>query len=325
MRISVIVPSYEAGPLLLEALTSLQTQIGFGMGADVEAIVADDGSKGAASARAMATAATLPGVVVVPTKGRTGPSAARNLAARHATGDWLAFLDADDLFAPDALTLRWHTAQEHPGLGCVVTDYAEFPADAPFDPQGLRGVIASTPSRRTAVQDALDTGRTLILDRPVRAFLLTIPMWTGSVLLRRDVFEALGGFPEGHHIGEDLHLWLRIAATQRLAFVPRVTAYCRKGHASLTAGEPAMNLKTTRCFQDLLTDPLMQGVSAQLRDMVAQGYRSESYYSRARGDRRQAFLHAIEAFRLQPARLASWRALACAPMPVRDRTISAPS
>lgn len=317
MRVSVVIPSYEAGLLLSDAVDSVRSQQGFILGQDAEVIIADDGSTRADSAHAIAAVAEMRGVRVVKTMGRTGPSAARNLAARHARGQWLSFLDADDLYAPDALAVRWQVAQEAPVVGCVVTDYAEFPADTPFTPEGLTGVIASTPRRRPAVQPAVDDGHVLILDRPVLAFLRTVPMWTGSVFVRRDAFESLGGFPEGHHIGEDLHLWLRIAATQRLAYVPRITAYCRKGHASLTTGETAMNLKTTRCFENLLQDPVMHAAAAELRAVIAEGYLSESYFSRQAGQNFEALVHAWSALRWQPWKIANWWAFAKASFPTR--------
>ena len=317
IRASVVIPSYEAGSLLLDALDSIQAQVGFSLGEDLEVVVADDGSARPDSAHAMAMAASRTGVRVLRTPGRTGPSAARNLAARHARGQWLSFLDADDLYAPDALAVRWKVAQEHADVGCVVTDYAEFPADAPFTPLGLTGVISGTPRRRPAVQQAVDSGKVLVLDRPVLAFLRTVPMWTGSVFVRRDVFETLGGFPEGHHIGEDLHLWLRIAATQRVAYVPRITAYYRKGHASLTTGEAAMNLKTSRCFEDLLQDPVMHSVAAELRSVIAEGYRSESYLSRQDGLTNVALTHAWRALRWKPSDAANWWALFMTPFRAR--------
>ncbi len=313
MRVSVVIPSYEAGSLLLEALTSVQEQQGFSLGLDLEVLVADDGSARPDSAQAMAAAAAMPGVRVLRTAGRTGPSSARNLAARHAQGQWLSFLDADDRYAPDALALRWATAQAHPGVGCVVTDYAEFAADAPFAPDGLPGVIASTPRRRPAVQAAVDSGKTLVLDRPLAAFIGTVPMWTGSVFVRRAAFAALGGFPEGHDIGEDLHLWLRIAATECLAYVPRVTAYCRKGHASLTRGEPQMNLKTARCYAHLAADPLMRPVHSRIAKLVADSYLGAAYDARGAGQSAAALQAAMCALRWRPGALAAWRALVLAP------------
>jgi GT2 family glycosyltransferase len=317
VRVSVLIPSYEAGALLLDSIASVASQEGFAPGVDLEVVIADDGSNRPDSAAAMAKARAVPWVTVVQTGGRIGPSGARNLAARHARGEWLSFLDADDLYAPDALRVRLQAVALHEGVTCAATDYAEFPADAPFHPAGLPGVIATTPGRRVPVQRAHDTGMPLLLDKPLDAFIGAVPFWTGSVLIRRDRFERLGGFPEGHFIGEDIHLWLRIAASERIVYVPRITAFCRKGHASLTAGETAMNLKTARCYEDLATDPSMRPVMARLRRLIADSYLGESYVARGRRDGAAAFRMAMHSLRWQPASAAAWRALLLAPLPPR--------
>ena len=298
--------------MLLEALTSIQAQRSFTLGRDLEVVVADDGSFRSDSVQAIARAQAIHGVKVLRTRGRTGPAAARNFAVQGTCGEWLSFLDADDLYAPDALELRWATTQAHPSVGCVVTDYGEFAADAPFAPKELRGVIASTPRRRPAVQAAIDSGQTLVLNRPLKSFVGTMPMCTISVFVRRDAFIGLGGFPEGYDIGEDLHLWLRIAATQTLAYVPRVTAYCRKGHASLTRSESRLNLKTARCYEHLARDPLMAPVRRQLQALIAEGYLAEGYAARSRRETQFAREMAWAAVRRRPWHPAGWLALALA-------------
>lgn len=317
MKVSVVIPAYEAGTLLLDALESVHAQESFTPGVDLQAVVANDGAWRSDSLQALDQVRQMPWVKLVDTTGRTGPAGARNLAAAHATGEWLAFLDADDLYAPDALQRRLQAALADSGVGCVATDYAEFPASAPFNPHGLPGVIATTPSRRVAVQQAFDQNRQQLLDRPLQAFLGTVPFWTGSVLIRKSSFDRLGGFPTGHFIGEDIHLWLRIAATERIVFVPEITAYCRKGHASLTAGEGAMNLKTARCYEHLAQDGLMQPVMPQLRGLISDAFRDEAYVARAQHRVLRSAAMALRALRWRPASGDAWRALLLAVFRVR--------
>jgi glycosyltransferase involved in cell wall biosynthesis len=319
MKVSVVIPAYEAGTLLLDALESVRVQQGFTPGVDLQAVVANDGASRADSLQALDLVRQMSWVKLVDTTGRTGPAGARNLAAAHATGEWLAFLDADDLFAPDALQRRLRLALANPDVGCVATDYAEFPASAPFDPRGLVGVIATTPSRRIAVQQAFDLRRQQLLDRPLQAFLGTVPFWTGSVLIRKASFDRLGGFPSGHFIGEDIHLWLRIAATEQIIFDPEITAYCRKGHASLTAGESAMNLKTARCYEHLAKDRLMQPVMQQLRGLISDAFRDEAYAARAQQRVFRSVAMAFRALRWRPSSGDAWRALLLAAFRVRAR------
>lgn len=320
MRVSVIIPAFQAGGLLLEALHSVGIQRGFMPGVDLEAVVADDGSSNTESLHALEQARHIPWVTVVQTPGHIGPSGARNLAASHARGEWLSFLDADDRYSPDSLEVRLAAAATRPSVNCVATDYAEFPAGSVFDPHGLLGVIATTPFRRLPVQHAYDTGQTVFLDRPLTEFVGAVPLWTGSVFLRKAVFDKLGGFPEGYFIGEDIHLWLRIAASERIAFVPQVTAYCRKGHASLTAGESQMNMKTARCYEHLIADPLMAPVRARLRSLIADAYLGESYAARAQRRNAAAWLMALCAMRWRPLTAAGWRAMLLALLPVRSES-----
>ena len=89
---SVIIPTYNREPLLVEALRSVH-----GARPDFcEVIVVNDGTAFEPSTRDLIE--TL-GVVFVQTKGGLGAGAARNIGAEHARGQWLLFLDDDDLIA----------------------------------------------------------------------------------------------------------------------------------------------------------------------------------------------------------------------------------
>lgn len=95
-KVSVVMPVYNAESTLAECMTRLH-QSSF---ADFETIMVDDGSTDGSRA----IAAGFP-VKIVPTSGRVGPAAARNLGARVATGDILFFIDSDVMVRPDTLDL----------------------------------------------------------------------------------------------------------------------------------------------------------------------------------------------------------------------------
>ncbi len=98
-KVSVLVPAYNPGRALREAVNSVlaQTLTSF------EVIVADDGSSDDAVAWAEAQAAADPRIRVLRAAENRGAAAARNRALAEARGEWLALLDADDRFAPDRL------------------------------------------------------------------------------------------------------------------------------------------------------------------------------------------------------------------------------
>jgi GT2 family glycosyltransferase len=95
-KVSVVIPVYNAEATLKECLGRLFDS----RFRDFEVIVVDDGC----TDQSPAIAATFP-LRVVPTSGRVGPAAARNLGARMATGEVLFFIDSDVMVRPDSLAL----------------------------------------------------------------------------------------------------------------------------------------------------------------------------------------------------------------------------
>jgi GT2 family glycosyltransferase len=95
-RVSVVIPVYNAEATLKECLTRLYES----RFRDFETIIVDDGC----TDQSPAIAATFP-VRIVPTSGRVGPAAARNLGARMAMGELLFFIDSDVMIRPDTLAL----------------------------------------------------------------------------------------------------------------------------------------------------------------------------------------------------------------------------
>jgi GT2 family glycosyltransferase len=95
-RVSVVIPVYNAEATLKECLVRVYES----RFRDFEVIVVDDGC----TDQSPAIAAEFP-VRIVPTSGRVGPAAARNLGARMATGEVLFFIDSDVMVRPDSLAL----------------------------------------------------------------------------------------------------------------------------------------------------------------------------------------------------------------------------
>lgn len=181
--ISVVIPAYNAEATIQEALDSVAQQR-----YDVlETIVVDDGS---VDNTAGIVEQNYPQVKVIRvTNG--GPSRARNIGAGHAHGEWLAFLDADDVWHPDKL---WHqmAVGDRVGADLIATDWI----------RGVRfpSIPEPLPYSMISYRDML------ILNR----------FQTSTVLMRRPLFDALGGFDSDVDGAEDWDLWLRAAARGRI-------------------------------------------------------------------------------------------------------------
>jgi glycosyltransferase involved in cell wall biosynthesis len=198
--VSVCVPFYEQPALLGEALALLAAQ----SLPPHEVIVVDDGSRSAEAIAAFAEAGrrfAQPGWKFL-RQDNAGPAAARNRAAREATGDALLFCDADNRFRPGMVaTLARALAQT--GADAVACAFQTFRASDDSRPGDAGYVFAPLGA-------CLELG------------LVENVLADTNTLVRRKVFLELGGFPE-HIIDEDWQFFLQlIRHPYRLEVVPAV-------------------------------------------------------------------------------------------------------
>lgn len=116
--VSVIMPFYNVAPYIAEAIESVigQTHPGW------ELLLADDGSSDGSTAIAEKYETAFPGKIRLlhhPGGGHRGTVAARNLAIGEATGDFLAFLDADDVWLPEKLAYQLDLATRNPAASMI--------------------------------------------------------------------------------------------------------------------------------------------------------------------------------------------------------------
>jgi GT2 family glycosyltransferase len=112
---------------------------------------------------------------------------------REATGDLIAFLDGDDIWAPRKIE-KQIAAFSDPIVGLVYSDYVDF-ADKRLD-QGMLVCVRRLRGR----------GPSLARDY----YLRDAPIMPSTAAIRREVLERIGGFDEGSRIGEDTDYWMRI-------------------------------------------------------------------------------------------------------------------
>jgi len=122
MKLSIIIPTCDRPKLLKRAVTSVLNNGGNGC----EVIVVDDGLEKSA------LSLLLDGdIKVITTPGRTGPSAARNKGANYATGEYLLFLDDDDVFQDDYVTdvLNYIASTDHKVGACNTSTHTFVTSD----------------------------------------------------------------------------------------------------------------------------------------------------------------------------------------------------
>lgn len=215
MQFAVIIPLYNKGPDVAAALASVLAQTH----APDEIVVIDDASTDDGPA---IVAACPDSRVQLLRRGVPGPGgyAARNAGIAATRSGWLAFLDADDVWAPDHLATLAALVEAHPHAGCVATRY-----DHVFRDRRERDRIAGPVAR------AAETDGCVAFAAFLEGWLAAghCPLWTGALAIRRDVLATSGTFPEGRaERGGDKDLWLRVIRTAPLAFSGRSTADFRR-------------------------------------------------------------------------------------------------
>ncbi|HET6524965.1 glycosyltransferase family A protein [Sphingopyxis sp.] len=206
-RFSVVMPLYNKAAHVRAAIASALAQ----SYPAHEILVIDNGSTD--GGRELAAAIGNAGIKLLDlaTPG-PGGYAGRNVGIRAATGDWIAFLDADDLWEPDHLAVLAEGIAADPDVRAAATRF-----DHVFEDR-------SQPQR---IAPQLDHARSLDLAEFLSAWLAVreCPMWTGAIAIRRDTLFEAGLFPEGRAVrGGDKDLWLRVLAKGALCYDPRVTA-----------------------------------------------------------------------------------------------------
>jgi glycosyltransferase involved in cell wall biosynthesis len=205
--VSVIIPTYNSASYLPQALDSVFNQTF----QDYEIIVVDDGSTDETEQ------------VLVPyrelikyiRKENRGPASARNVGIKHSKGDYIAFLDADDIWLPDKLQSQIGFMKKNPEIQVLFTDCAIF------DHQGL---IMPSIKERYKVASCV-TFEELLTEHFVAM---------SSIIVKRSCLEEIGLFDETLIGAEDYNLYLRLARKFQFMYLDRVLVYHRKHEKSLS-------------------------------------------------------------------------------------------
>lgn len=210
--ITVVVPAYQAAGFLARTLATVaqQTQL------PQELIVVDDGSADATCdvVETFAIAHTELCVRLLREPHR-GPGAARNAGVRAAGSEWIAFLDADDLWRPGKIEKMIATIQAHP--------------------EGNFFCHNETTRLLDGTERVTDYSKGFSLNKPIPRQLYQHNYFsTSAVVCRRELVLRWGGFDETLASAQDYELWLRMSPELVPVFVPEMlgTYVVREGNIS---------------------------------------------------------------------------------------------
>ena len=202
MKFSIIIPLYNKAPYIRKALETVCAQTY----RDYEIIVVNDGSTDDSAVVAESYLQHAEGIcyTIIP-QDNAGVAAARNRGVKHASGQYMAFLDADDWWEPDYLARMAELIADYPQAGVYGCNYVYYKP-------GKTRVALNIPTGYINYSKAYYEGSAM-------------PIWTGATIMPKTVLEEMGGFPLGIKLGEDFLLWAKTALHYKVAFLNEPLAY----------------------------------------------------------------------------------------------------
>ena len=238
--VSVIVPCFNQGHFLAEALDSLIAQTYRRW----ECFVIDDGSTDNTRTVALSFTERDSRIKYLWQKNR-GLSAARNRGLAEVRGAYIQFLDADDTLDRSKFATQVPVFARHPSIGVVYSDFVYFESK---DPKAFRASNASYRERYGSadILAALLKGNFIVVH---------------SAIVKADAAREVGGFDENQSRCEDFQFWLRVAALGTFfEYVPGVLAYYREVPASMSSSWVPQTLAAIRVLHrtglHLARDPI---------------------------------------------------------------------
>lgn len=276
LRISVIIPAYNAQQYIEETLHSVLQQTL----AVEEIIVVDDGSTDQTLEVLKPYCEKYANLHLIK-QSNQGVSAARNRAAKSAKGDWLAFVDADDIWQPDKLEKQVKALANQAWCAC----------DSFYFGQGQDGT-----TRRSDLSD-------IYQGQIFEHLLLDNFLTTSTVLIKKSLFWQAGGFDESLVALEDWKLWLSVSLLEPLVMVSEPLVHYRVYSGSTSRRARQMMPIHLQLLNAIFALPQAAPFAKLLPKAKANSYSICSYIAEDSQDYVYALYCAFNAYKCQPTSL----------------------
>ncbi len=256
-KVSIIIPCYNAGPWLSASLESALAQTGV----TTEVIVVDDGSKDNSLEIAKSF---VPRGVIILTQSNAGAAAARNHGLRQAKGDYIQFLDADDLLATDKIKQQLERLQHEP------TGFMASAAWARFRSSPDEAVFATEPQWRN------QSGMEFQIRQLREDWMMPPICW----LTPREVIERAGPWNESLTLNDDGEYFCRVMLQSAgIVFCEGARCYYRSGQASsLSRRRDARSLRSQQQSIELIIQHVTSmDSSPRAQEAIADGWQMLAY------------------------------------------------
>lgn len=284
--ISVVIPLYNKHNLIAKTLQSVFAQTF----TDYEIVIVDDGST---DGSAEVVQSIKDSRIKLIRQKNSGVSAARNRGIKESTGDYIAFLDADDEWKSDYLNTLYNLILQYPEANIFTTRY-EFKNEL-------------NQCHDNVVNRIKFEGENGIIDNYFDiAISSDPPLWTSAVVASKKALESIGGFPLGVTSGEDLITWARLATKYKIAYSKKICAVYYTPTTGPTGIVP-VDLKSTHDYVGTnLIKLYRESKFKGLRNYIAYWYKMRGVINIRRRNRWAAAKCALKAIRFNALEWKGW-------------------
>jgi glycosyltransferase involved in cell wall biosynthesis len=289
-QVSVIIPTYNREGYICQAIESVLQQTY----ENIEIIVVDDGSTDRTKEKLHSY---LPKIRYISTK-NGGPAHARNIGMAAATGEYLAFLDSDDLYYPYKIQLQAEVLNKFPDVAMVSTEASSFDDAGYWDEYHLKKYHCAAFMNEKVTYDTIYSENMLMRNSGIDAvhwgesriyfgnifdtYLHHLVISTATVMFRRAILGVVGMQNTKYWLSEDYEFMLRICKHYRVAFVD-VPTYKLRYHPG--------QISTTKNINSI--DVTIKSQQNLLEIVETHGLNDHEYYLRYKiaMDKRLAIMH----------------------------------
>ena len=238
-QVSVVIPTYNSATMVVQAVESVLSQTYH----DFEILVVDDGS----TDNTQQAIGRFGDLVRYFKQKNQGVSAARNAGIKQARGEYIAFLDSDDIWLPDKLAEQVPWLNTDPNVGLVYCDWSVVSNGCVAHSSFLRHLPANSGD---VFDDLIQSG-----------FILT-----SGVVVRRACLDDVGDFDKSLTIAQDYDLWLRISYRWQVQLVSKCLFTKRNLAGSLSSSLSKTALERIALFKKTLRS--LPGLKARSRRLL---------------------------------------------------------
>jgi len=275
--VSIIVPAYNSGEFISKVIDSALNQTY----RNAEIVVVDDGSTD--NTREILDPYIQNRQIRYFYHSNAGHGAARNRGIEHSRGEFICFLDHDDLMIPDSVESRLSAFEKYPGLEFVFTDCRKVFVNDIGEERVYRerdlheaGFLHTIPD--TCIDEQGDG--IYIFNRELSSsLLLWCFIWIGAVMIRKGVFEKAGLFDESLRVSPDYDLWIRISFLSQIGFLDKCTAIYRTNSGSMSKNQVALLSENIKIREKYLkgASELEGSYRKKLKDLLGTMFFSKGY------------------------------------------------